>query len=91
MNAPYEFWLHAHNEYLQWAIEAGVAGVIVLFLTQRAMRRSVTFADDLREPAIGALAAVAVQACFDFPIRIPANAAVIVCMLSLALAPRSDR
>lgn len=91
MNAAYEFWPHAHNEYLQWSIEAGIAGLFVVSLSVRALRRSVAFADWARDASIGAIAAVGLQALLDFPLRTPANAALLVCAVALALSARTDQ
>lgn len=83
MNAAYEFWQHAHNEYLEWSIEAGVAGLLVVWLTGRALRRSVVLAVWARDASIGVLVASGLQALLDFPMRIPANAALLICVLAL--------
>ena len=83
MNAAYEFWQHAHNEYLEWSIEAGVAGLLAVWLTGRALRRSVVLAVWARDASIGVLVASGLQALLDFPMRIPANAALLICVLAL--------
>ncbi len=89
-NATYEFWPHAHNEYLQWLIEGGVAGVLVVYLAIRALLRSVHLGDG-REIAIGGASAFAIQALLDFPLRVPANAALLVCVLALTVSRRKTR
>ena len=91
LNASYEFWQHAHNEYLEWTIEAGVAGLLVAWLTGRGIRRCVAFTDWARDASIAALAAFGLQALLDFPFRIPANAALLVCVIALGIADRSSR
>lgn len=83
MNVRYEVWLHAHNDYLEWIIEGGLLGLIVLFVVVRRLRRSVLIEAAGREPLLAAVSAFAVQAFFDFPARIPANAAFFVCLLAL--------
>jgi O-antigen ligase len=83
LNASYEFWQHAHNEYLEWTIEGGVAGLLAAGLFARALRRSIGLADWARDASIGAAAAVALQALLDFPLRTPANAALLVCVIAL--------
>ena len=88
MNATYEYWQHAHNEYLQWLIEVGVAGVTVTLLSLRGLQRAVVFSDASRSAAFGATTAFALQAVLDFPARIPANAALLVCMLALSTIRR---
>jgi len=90
LNAAYEFWQHAHNEYLEWTIEAGLAGLLVAFQTGRALRRSMTRSEWARDAAAGAITAFALQALLDFPFRIPANAALLVCAIALGAAPRSS-
>ena len=87
-NATYEFWRHAHNEYLQWAVETGLLGVLILPWVIVRLHRAVTFTPEAREAALAALAAFGIQAFLDFPIRIPANAAVFFCVLALAVCPR---
>jgi hypothetical protein len=89
-NVQYEFWQHAHNEYLEWTIEAGLLGLFVAWTIGRALRRSVGFMDWARDAAAGAITAFAVQALLDFPNRIPANAALLVCTIALSLSPRSS-
>jgi hypothetical protein len=82
-NVRYEFWQHAHNEYLQFVIEAGIAGVLVLYLIARRFRQGVVLAPEAREAALGVATAFWTQAVFDFPCRVPANAAVFVCLIAL--------
>ena len=91
LNASYEFWQHAHNDYLEWTIEAGLAGLLVAWLSARGIRRAVTTADWARDAAIGALLAFGLQALLDFPFRIPANAALLVCVIALGIKDRSSR
>ncbi len=91
MNASYEFWLNAHNEYLQWTIEAGVAGLLAAWLAAAALRRSVTFRDWARDASVAAMTAVGLQALLDFPLRIPANAALLVCVVALGASARSNQ
>jgi O-antigen ligase len=83
-NATYEIWPHAHNEYLQWLIEGGGAGVVALGFTLWSLRRSVVLTTATREIALGGVIAFAAQAFLDFPCRIPANAAILVCVIALA-------
>jgi hypothetical protein len=89
MNARYEFWQHAHNEYLQWLIETGVAGVLAGTIALRNLRRRVDFGSSSHEAAaFGALVAFALQSALDFPARIPANAGIVICMLALTALGR---
>jgi putative inorganic carbon (hco3(-)) transporter len=87
-NATYEFWQNAHNDYLQFLIETGVAGVLALGLVARRLKATVDLEPETREAAIGAFIAFGTQALLDFPLRIPANAAIIVCIMALTLARR---
>ena len=91
LNAAYEFWQHAHNEYLEWTIEGGLAGLLVAGLTVRALRRATVFTEWAQDASLAALAAVGLQALLDFPLRIPANAALLVCVLALGASARSGQ
>jgi len=91
MNSRYEFWQNAHNEYLQWTIEAGLAGLVVAGLAAGFLRRSFAFTDWARGGAIAALIGVGLQALLDFPLRIPANAALLVCVIALGASARSNQ
>jgi putative inorganic carbon (HCO3(-)) transporter len=82
--ASYEFWQHAHNEYLEFAIEGGFVGLLVGFVSLRLLWTSLRFRAQLFTPSLGVLVAFAVQAALDFPIRVPANAAFFVTVLALA-------
>lgn len=89
MNATFEFWPHAHNEYLEWLIEGGLTGVVAVAVTLRSLRLAIQFRAGARLAVEGALIAFCVQALLDFPARIPANAAVLACMLALSAESRS--
>jgi len=88
-NVPYEFWIHAHNEYLQWLIEAGVVGVVALTLTIRSVRAQTAFHAH-GDAGAAALVVFAAQSLLDFPLRVPANAAILAAVLALTLAARSE-
>lgn len=88
-NATYEFWQHAHNEYLEWAIEAGLLGLVVLIAVLRGLASSLRIAPADRAIVCGALTVGLVQSFLDFPMRIPANAAVLAAILALATSPRA--
>lgn len=81
----YEYWPHAHNEYLEVSFEVGAAGVLALSLALVAccikLRRSQVHLD-----ALGALVPIAVLAITDFPLRVPATAA--AATLLVAALPR---
>jgi putative inorganic carbon (HCO3(-)) transporter len=86
----YEFWPHAHNEYLEFAIEGGLVGVVLLGLVASRAVGALTSAATLREAAIGAAVAMAVQSALDFPLRITANAAYLTAALALASLGRTE-
>jgi len=90
-NATYEFWQHAHNEYLEWLLEGGILGVLVLIAVLAFLRRYLRLEDECREALAGAISVVLVQSLLDFPLRIPANAAFLVCALALSVGPRETR
>ena len=89
-NAPYEIWTHAHNEYLQYLIEGGIAGLIAVLWVVVGFGRRVGAGRSSFEPVNGAGVAFATQALLDFPGRIPANAACVVALFSLAFAARDS-
>ena len=86
---------HAHNDYLELALETGIPGLIVLVLffawwgkaAWRAWRRS--DADPYARAAAIASAAILVHSLVDFPLR---TAAISACFaMSLALLVRQRR
>ncbi len=87
-NAAYEFWQHAHNDYLQWLVEAGVLGLLALVLVVRHLRRSLKCLEPARECCIAVAGAFAVQSFLDFPLHVPASAALLICVIALATARR---
>ncbi len=87
-NVTYEYWPHAHNDYLQWAIEAGLLGGIVLIALLKGLRRTVSLASWGREACLGVAAAFGTQALLDLPVRIPASVAALVCVFSLVAIRR---
>lgn len=89
-NVTYEYWPHAHNDYLQWLIEAGLLGIAVLSVVLRRFYGAVRFTAWGGEACLGAAAAFATQAFFDLPVRIPASVAVLVCVFALVATRRRD-
>jgi hypothetical protein len=85
-NVRYEFWQHAHNEYLQFIIEGGFAGLLALYSIVRRLREGLTLAPDAKEAALAVATAFGTQAFFDFPCRVPANSAVFVCLIALCVS-----
>ncbi len=84
----FEYWPHAHNEYLQWVLEAGLVGVVMaLYWTQKAWRAApqVVRSQEVR-PALAGLTAAMVHALVECSLRIPANAAwaaiLLVCVIA---------
>jgi O-antigen ligase len=83
---------HAHNEYLQWLTEGGLAlmlpaGVAIAAGVARILHglpadRSAMFM--VRAGAVSALAAVAAQSIWDTGLRLPANA--VLCAIAAAIA-----
>jgi|CXWL01.1.fsa_nt_gi hypothetical protein len=73
----FEYWPHAHNEYLQWLIEASLLGVIlgcyVLRLVWVNAPRLVREAHT--RPALAGVGAMLVHSLVDCVLRVPANAA----------------
>jgi hypothetical protein len=84
---------HAENDYLEVAVETGVAGVVIAFtsvlLIARTVVRSYPHEESRLKRAIvasaaGALATIAVHALADFQLRIPSNAVLSALMAVLA-------
>lgn len=73
----FEYWPHAHNEYLQWLLETGVAGfVLALYFLRRVWIAAPQLARSLEtRPALAGLAAMLTHALVDLVLRVPANAA----------------
>ena len=90
----YEYWPHAHNEYLQWVLEAGVVGVLMALYWIRTGWRilpPVVLNLNIR-PALAGLTAAMVHAVVECGLRIPANAAwaglLLVCVVTGAVGAR---
>lgn len=84
----FEYWPHAHNEYLQWVLEAGLVGVVMALYGTRAAWRAaprVVRNEEVR-PALAGLTAALVHALVECSLRIPANAAwtavLLVCVIA---------
>jgi O-antigen ligase len=77
----YEFWPHAHNDYLEFALEAGLAGALVSLIavarTILHLRRSAVL-----PAAVAGFAPLFALAAMDFPVRLPAAAALAVVLLA---------
>ena len=84
----YEYWPHAHNEYLQWILEAGAVGILMALHWARTAWRiapTVIRNPEIR-PALAGLTAAMVHAVVECSLRIPANAAwagvLLVCVVA---------
>ncbi len=73
----FEYWPHAHNEYIQWTLEAGLLGVVLAFYVLRLawIAAPRVFRDIGTRPALAGLAAALTHALVDSGFRVPANAA----------------
>jgi O-antigen ligase len=79
---------HAHNDYVQWLEETGVAGLGLLgalaaLYFARVLGPLPREAAKRRAALLGALAAVALHSAVDFGLRIPANALLFAAVLGL--------
>jgi hypothetical protein len=84
----FEYWPHAHNEYLQWVLEAGLAGVVMALYWIRAIWRAAPLVIRNQEirPALAGLTAAMVHAVVECSLRIPANAAWAAVLLACIVA-----
>jgi O-antigen ligase len=91
---------HAHNDYLEIAIDLGIPAALLLFTSvfavlARAARRALTLAEPFEcataLACTGSIAAILVHSLADFNLYIPANALLFSLILGLAMAapPRS--
>lgn len=87
-------WYFAHNEYAQLLAEAGLAGLLVLgCLFYLLMRSAITFWRNATQEdrifgaaAWAALAGIVMHSCFDWNLRVPANAFLACVVTGLAFA-----
>lgn len=83
---------HAHNDYLELASDAGLAGIaLLLALAYRTLRRGrISLRNDARNPAIPMavilVTQIAFASLFDYPIRTPFMSALLCYALFLLLA-----
>lgn len=81
----------AHDEYIQFASEMGLVGLLVaawtIWFVLRTLRRPVESSGSagIAAACAGAVVAVGLHSVFDFPLRIPANALLAVICLALLL------
>jgi len=84
----FEYWPHAHNEYLQWILETGLVGSILALYAIRAAWRATPLLvrnEEIR-PALAGLTAAMVHAIVECSLRIPANAAWASVLLAFVVA-----
>ncbi len=89
-------WKHAHNDYLQWVAETGLAGAalalwFLLELGRAAGRKLLALPRGAaRQQVAAALTGcllVLLHSGVDFPLRIPANALLFVTLLAIVTVP----
>ncbi len=70
------FWQHAHNDYLEWLIELGVAGTLILFSIPGYFFWRIFQSSRWKEPVplmlLAGLASTMIHALVDFPFQNPA-------------------
>jgi O-antigen ligase len=78
------FWQHAHNDYLEWLIELGVVGTLILFSIPGyffwIIFKSKLWKDPVPLMLLTGLGSTMVHGLIDFPFR---NPAVLVTWLAL--------
>ncbi len=84
----FEYWPHAHNEYLQWVLETGLVGSVLALYAIRAAWRAVPrlVRNEEIRPALAGLTAAMVHAIVECSLRIPANAAWAAVLLAFVAA-----
>ena len=87
------WWDYAHNDLLQWLLEMGVVGAVLLLAVGVALWRNARLARETI-PLYAGLTAQALVALGDFSWHIPATQVVLALYLGVLLTPerrRSDR
>jgi len=90
---------HVHNDYLEWLIETGLAGAVLLaaflvwFLTWfiRVWTSSKAGSAGLRRAASIACLVIVLHSFVDYPLRTPSIAALGAMCLALMIVPRNSR
>jgi len=92
------FYDHAHNEYLQFAIEFGIVGaVIIAMLVLLCAKSALSAMRHRRHPlprgtafaAVMAVIGMALHSAVDFPLQAPANTAIFIVLLALGALSRN--
>jgi len=93
------FYDHAHNEYLQFAIEFGIVGaVIIAMLVLLCAKSALSAMRHRRHPlprgtafaAVMAVIGMALHSAVDFPLQAPANTAIFIVLLALGALSRKE-
>ena len=91
------FYDHAHNEYLQFAIEFGIVGAaIIAMLVLLCAKSALSAMRHRRHPlprgtafaAVMAVIGMALHSTVDFPLQAPANTAIFIILLALGALSR---
>lgn len=89
---------HAHNDYLQFAIEAGIPATLLLFLLpllsaicciNAIRRRRNTIMKGTAFGCLMAIIGMAIHMSVDFPLQAPANAALFMVLLALGFQTKN--
>ncbi len=67
----FESWRHAHNDWLEWAVETGLVGVVALMVAMWGFWPRLRRRGEGSVFAIVALVGIALHATLDFPFHIP--------------------
>lgn len=82
---------HAHDDYIEWAAEVGVAGLILTLLVVWRLARSIRANAAIPLPIyigiLGGVSAIAWLEIFDFALRVPANALLLALLVGLLCNP----
>lgn len=93
--SAHEFMTHPENEYVQLAADTGLAGLALAALLLLALVRFVRAGrppgTSIDVATAGAMAVIAVHACFDFALHVPLYAVVAGVLLGLARPPGGHR
>lgn len=91
----YAFYDHAHNDYLQFAIELGIPATLVIFslplialwqCVKVLKHRKSSIAKGAAFGVLMSIVGMAIHISVDFPLQAPANAAYFVVMLAMGFA-----